>query len=199
MGSAERVKKMALFHALMLSLLYMGVSHAEVVSELGASFPAMLDIEVSHLLTHPPLSWSKDPFQKTPGLAAPLPHPTTPKYVLEAVFSDGLEREALIDGRRVRTGDELGADRFVSEIGENYVLLEDGESTLELSIPVQRSGWSEIEISSSADAKAPTLPAPSPAPVPVPVPTPARAPAKKKPEIHSAIDSNEIPQGEAQP
>lgn len=108
-------------------------------------FPPFMDVETQHLASTPPLTWLKDPFRKIPGLAAPVEREDEPHLTLEGVVSSGEEQLAIINGKEYHLEDEVG-NRLVSEIGENYVLLEDGNSTIELMIPMKKEPQGSIRI-----------------------------------------------------
>jgi hypothetical protein len=90
------------------------------------------DVDTDYLSREISFSWGADPFQRKPGFVevesqgAPL--------ALEGIVSEHGENEAVISGMNVVKGDVIG-HKTVESIGENYVLLGEGESLLELSLP----------------------------------------------------------------
>ena len=93
---------------------------------------ATADFDEKFLHSVPELSWGQDPFEKTPGYAQKLNPETEPH--LEAVFFDAHEPTAVIDGAEYGVGEYVEARR-VAEVGKNYVLLEKGDSMIELVLP----------------------------------------------------------------
>ena len=117
------------------------------LSTLGAAPPSSTtgwDFETTFLFSRPEFTWGRSPFEPKPGFA-----PSTekePGYELTAVLFDGENSEAIINGARVRRGDEIGW-RIVEEIGQNYVLLSYGsESVIELNVPQSRGAASSIQL-----------------------------------------------------
>jgi hypothetical protein len=94
-------------------------------------WPASLDHDSKYFEALPQLVWGVDPFEKVPGFAKVAEASTLP--VLEAVFFNREESTALLNGEEYYTGEEVG-DYRINEIGKNYVLLEKGESLIELNI-----------------------------------------------------------------
>ncbi len=101
------------------------------------------DQDPSFLFVRPEFTWGRDPFLKRPGFG---PNDfAEPKWELTAVFFDGPQSEALVNGARVRIGEEIGG-RIVEEIGPNYVLLTREDSVLELNLPTNTDGGSSIRL-----------------------------------------------------
>jgi hypothetical protein len=99
--------------------------------------------DTTFLFVRPEFTWGRDPFLKKPGFA--VSEEAEPQWALSAVFFDGPESEAIINGARVRLGEEV-AGRIVEEIGPNYVLLTKNDSVLELNLPTQDGGAGSIHI-----------------------------------------------------
>ena len=110
---------------------------------LGAAPDSRWDHDPAYLFTRPDLTWGRDPFGKKPGYGTETE--AEPSYTLTAIFADGNQSEAIINDQRVRVGDEIGW-RFVEKIGTNYVLLSDGESTVEATLPISRSPAGRIQL-----------------------------------------------------
>jgi hypothetical protein len=102
------------------------------------------DIETSYLFNRPEFTWGRNPFESKPGFGPALE--TEPRYELTAVFYDGTDSEAIINGQVLRVGDEIGW-RIVDTIGPNYALLTDGrDSLIELNLPIPRGAASSIQL-----------------------------------------------------
>jgi hypothetical protein len=80
---------------------------------------------------------------KRPGFA--LNEEAEPSWSLSAVFFDGPESEAIVNGTRVRIGEEV-LGRIVEDIGPNYVLLSKNDSVLELNLPTKDEGGGSIHL-----------------------------------------------------
>ncbi|MBU6374524.1 MAG: hypothetical protein KGQ59_00870 [Bdellovibrionales bacterium] len=106
-------------------------------------YRGLWDQEHHLLFARPELTWGRDPFLKQPGFA--LNEFDEPKWELVAVFFDDETSEAIINGKRVRAGDEIQG-RVVEEIGQNYVLLSRDDSVLELNLPTSSQGPGSIRI-----------------------------------------------------
>jgi len=110
---------------------------------MSTAWSSAWDCDPGYLFTRPELTWGRDPFNKKPGFAQSSE--VEPEYELTAVIFDGDASEAIVNDKRVRVGDEVGW-RYVESIGPNYVLLSDGDSTIEANLPVQRRPAGKIEI-----------------------------------------------------
>jgi len=107
------------------------------------------DHEPSLLFLKPSFNWAHDPFRKKPGYS--VNSFTEPQFTLAAVIYEGADSEALINGRRVRVGDEIGG-RIIEEIGPNYVLLSKDDSVLELNLPTSEPDTGVIQLEEVQDA-----------------------------------------------
>ena len=101
------------------------------------------DIDLGFLKRNPELAWGMDPFERIPGFAQINKDERAPR--LEGVFFNARHPSALIDGEEYDVGDEIGS-RKIAEIGKNYVLLERGDSLIELTIPPGPQKQPAIEI-----------------------------------------------------
>jgi hypothetical protein len=99
--------------------------------------------DTTFLFVRPEFTWGRDPFLKKPGFAEN--EEKEPKWSLSAVFFDGLDSEAIVNGVRVRMGEEI-LGRIVEEIGPNYVLLSRNDSVLELNLPTKDEGGGSIHL-----------------------------------------------------
>lgn len=85
------------------------------------------------LKARPQLEWGRSPFSKPPGVTI------EPREIielkLEAILFDEKDPTAIINGKIVKKGSSVSDKGFVSEIGYNYVLVKEGISLRELTIP----------------------------------------------------------------
>jgi hypothetical protein len=95
-------------------------------------FQPIPDIDLGFLLVQPKLPWGNDPFLKNPGFAEAKT--AEEKFVLVGIAWSEDEPMAVINGRAMVEGDQIGT-RTIATIGKNYVLLEKGESSIELVLP----------------------------------------------------------------
>ncbi|NDD91981.1 hypothetical protein EBZ37_07855 [bacterium] len=133
----------------LLSVIVLTVAHssepppaAKQVRETDP-YRGLWDQEHRFLFMRPELTWGRDPFIKKPGFGPSEVEET--KWDLVAIVYDGPESEAIINGKRVHMGDEIGG-RLVDEIGQNFVLLTRGDSVLELNLPASTEAGSSIRI-----------------------------------------------------
>jgi len=92
------------------------------------------DVNLSYFSTMPNVGWGRDPFLKTPGFAKvdSKHHEDPPR--LEAILFNDKNPTALVNGTVVSTGEYIEGKR-VAKIGQNFILLEDFDSTIEVTIP----------------------------------------------------------------
>ena len=76
--------------------------------------------------------WGNDPFLKGPGYVKISVEP--PVYTLNGIAYSEEDPIAVVNGKTVHVGETVG-ERWVSEIGENFVLLKKGASELEINLP----------------------------------------------------------------
>lgn len=99
------------------------------------------DCDTSFLDKEPSLSWANDPFLKKPGFGIKETDPSD--FKLEAVIWDNTSPRAIVNGVGLRKGDYFMRKR-VSKIGENYIVLEEEDSMVELTLPL-RTPASKLE------------------------------------------------------
>ncbi len=129
----------------------------------GAALDTIVDIDYSFFLANPAMPWLSDPFRKNPGIAA-FPHKDR-VYHLQGIAFKGARSSAIIDGKSIRVGDILG-DRRIAEIGPNFVVLEKGDSQIQLVLPP--AGADDREMTESwpkSSAESAPLKAPMSAPM----------------------------------
>ena len=134
------VKKMTFWHRLTLC----GLAAAGVgASQPTAPSPQVWDHDPSFLFMRPEFSWGRDPFGKKPGFSNVSE--LEPDYTVTAILHDGPDSEAIINDQRVMEGDQIGW-RYVEKIGPNYVLLSDGDSTIETTLSATRAPAGLIQL-----------------------------------------------------
>lgn len=133
--------------AILLTVNALTSARAEAPQSVAAStsdpYRGLWIQDTTFLFVRPEFTWGRDPFLKRPGFA--LSEESEPNWSLSAVFFDGPESEAIINGARVRIGEEVSG-RIVEEIGPNYVLLSKNDSVLELNLPMKDGGAGSIHI-----------------------------------------------------
>jgi hypothetical protein len=92
---------------------------------------SVLDADDSFLKQMPNLVWAHDPFERVPGYGVKPSGDSLPR--LEAVFYSNTNPTAMLNGDEYAVGELIGEHR-IAEIGRNYVLLEKGQSLVELVI-----------------------------------------------------------------
>jgi hypothetical protein len=90
------------------------------------------DLDLDFLISSPKIPWGEDVFRKTPGFVHVESEKKRPK--LRGIIYLGNRSKAFIDDRVLGLGDEVG-DRVITEIGANFVVLEAGDSQIELTLP----------------------------------------------------------------
>jgi hypothetical protein len=93
------------------------------------------DVNFEFLMGNPKTAWGPDLFNKKPGFAefAPIEE----KYTLQGIAYNPSGSTAIIDGKAVRSGDIVG-ERKVIEIAPSYVVLEKGDSQIQLVLSPRR-------------------------------------------------------------
>lgn len=138
-GGKSIAKKLS---AIAIASALLGVGAAPAPNSSGGD-RSLWDQDSSYVFERPGLTWGRDPFGKKPGFAESAE--SEPEYTVSAVIFDGPRSEAIVNDRRVRVGDEVGW-RYVDEIGPNYVLLSNGDSTIEANLSVSRSPAGRIQL-----------------------------------------------------
>ena len=123
-------------------------SFAQVQSlKAKAPFEHLVDVDYSFFMTKTKLPWGVDPFLKEPGFAkVPL---SEEKFELNGIIYSKNAPMAIVNGKSVGTGDHAG-ERFVEEIGENYVILKKQDSEIELNLPPLR-GPASADVADDGD------------------------------------------------
>lgn len=143
------------FKMLIIAFVWFGVT-ASAVEEQKAAAPAttqhferLIDVDYSFFMTKAKLPWGVDPFMKEPGYAKV---PTVEeKFELSGILYSKDEQIAIINGKSVQTGDQVG-DRQVEEIGSNFVILRKQGSEIELNLPPVRDPASDEEVETEDEA-----------------------------------------------
>jgi hypothetical protein len=103
-------------------------------AEAGDALESISYFDDDFLITPPELVWGRDPFLKPPGfLRKETAHS---ELKLGAVIYDKDNPAAIINGQIVKRGTVLKSGATVTEIGNTYVLVQNGSSLIELSVGV---------------------------------------------------------------
>lgn len=105
---------------------------AGATETLKDGFQAIADVDLAFLLAQPKLPWRADPFVKRPGFAVVTV--AQEKFVLSGIVWSAEQPMAVVNGKVVVKGDTVG-ERSVASIGKNYVVLNKGDSSIELVSP----------------------------------------------------------------
>jgi hypothetical protein len=115
------------------SLLSSATNPAFAASESTSGKMEILSyVDESQLSLPPAFVWGHDPFEKRPGF-----HPTDEgdrALKLEAIIHGGKNPVAIINGQMVSAGSVLPGGERVKQIASSFVVIENGESLLELAI-----------------------------------------------------------------
>lgn len=100
------------------------------------------EVDISFFSANPKIPWGKDPFHKSGGFRKLVNEDEYEKPTLSGIlFGDG-NPVAIVNNNAVMVGDHVG-DRAVVEIGRTYVILEKGDSLIELQLGSSKAGGSE--------------------------------------------------------
>lgn len=124
----------------MKTLSYLGIlvllhipSWGGIASSAGPE-TAISECDTSFLSKDPGLNWAADPFLKKPGFA--VKETELDDLKLEAVIWDRESPRAVVNGMGVSRGDRVHGKKVI-KIGENYVVLEQEDSLMELTLPLK--------------------------------------------------------------
>lgn len=85
---------------------------------------------------------TKDPFRKIPGLAKASKEDKVDKglnveeFQLDGVMQDGDNSIAIINDQQVFQGQYIDEDHYVTEIGENYVIISNNDKEIDIVLPM---------------------------------------------------------------
>lgn len=130
-----------LFIVITMALLLQSlIARAQVQSE------PISDLDTKHLSSDPQWRWGGDPFQKVPGyhVGGGVDEADVSKFTLGGIIFDKDHPLAIVNGRVVSVNAYVGP-RQVVEIGKNYVVLENGDSRVELQLPPAKESRAEIK------------------------------------------------------
>lgn len=96
------------------------------------TYEILSDVDITFLIGNPKTPWGPDLFRKSPGFAPIQPNTGKPK--LQGIVYQGKNSTAFIDNKPRKTGDQVNTWR-IAEIGTNFVVLDDGDSLIELVLP----------------------------------------------------------------
>lgn len=92
-----------------------------------------VDFDESFFKKTPYSRWMRDPFKNPPGFAkSPEQKASWPK--LSSIVKTGKVPYAVLDGKNIKEGQFIDENRYVSNIGENYVIITEGNFDYELVI-----------------------------------------------------------------
>ena len=96
-----------------------------------AEFKHPVDFEGTYFKKSPYNKWMKDPFKNAPGFTkSDKEKKNWPK--LDFIGSKNANPYVLLDGKRFNEGQFLDESRFISTIGENYVIITEGNFDYEI-------------------------------------------------------------------
>ncbi len=96
-----------------------------------SEFKHPVDFEGAYFKKSPYNKWMKDPFKNAPGFTkADKERKNWPK--LDFIGSKNSAPYVLLDGKRFNEGQFLDESRFISTIGENYVIITEGNFDYEI-------------------------------------------------------------------
>lgn len=93
------------------------------------------------------LKWGTDPFKRKPGMYIETKDikKKDDNYVLNGIIYDEDDPQAMINGEKASLGKVIGG-RTVIEIGQYYVLLQEGDSILELILPEGNANEAKFDL-----------------------------------------------------
>ncbi len=103
-------------------------------------FETIADVNLEFLFTNPKLNWGTDPFYKKPGYL--VSSRREEKFSLGGIAYNEENPIAIVNGTAVMLDDFIG-NRRVAEIGSNYVILERGDSLIEITMPPIEEDFNE--------------------------------------------------------
>lgn len=111
-------------------------------------------VDESHLSKQVSYSWGMDPFYKTPGFVKGTPK--EPLLELKGIFHSEDDSSAIINAKTVYVNSVIDG-YAVREIGDNYVVVQKGETLKELQMPpIMNRVNTEINIYDRLPALEPT-------------------------------------------
>lgn len=94
-----------------------------------------VDFDAEYFRKSPFSRWMRDPFKNPPGFAkATLSKASWPKLNSIKVH-DEVPLFAILDGKKYREGQFIDKNRYISNIGQNFVIITEGSFDYELVLP----------------------------------------------------------------
>jgi len=114
--------------ALFLLILFLGIG--QLSAQQASKYP--IDFDTEYFRKSPFSRWMRDPFKNPPGFAkAKLTATPWPK-LSSIVVRDEVPVYAILDDKKFREGQFIDESRYISIIGQNYVIITEGSFDYEL-------------------------------------------------------------------
>jgi hypothetical protein len=118
---------------LLIAFILIVLNRPLVADENNVLMPeTIVDVNFEFFMNSPKTAWGLDLFKKKPGFGNFGLEEE--KFTLQGIVYDKAGATAVIDGKVVKSGDTVG-ERKIAEIGPNFVVLEKGDSQVELVLP----------------------------------------------------------------
>ncbi len=106
------------------------LSVEQVVAQQATKYP--VDFDTEYFRKSPFSRWMRDPFKNPPGFVkAKLAKATWPK-LSSIVLKNEIPLYAILDDKKFREGQFIDETRYISIIGQNYVIITEGTFDYEL-------------------------------------------------------------------
>lgn len=94
-----------------------------------------VDFDQGYFHKSPFSRWMRDPFKNPPGFAKAAMTPTKWPKLSSIVMKEDVPLFAILDGKKYREGQFINETRYISVIGQNYVIITEGSFDYELVVP----------------------------------------------------------------
>lgn len=94
-----------------------------------------VDFDHEYFKKSPFSRWMRDPFKNPPGFAKAAMTPEKWPRLSSIITKDEVPVYAVLDGRKYREGQFISETRYISVIGQNYVIITEGSFDYELVVP----------------------------------------------------------------
>ncbi len=137
--------KLTIFLFALITFFAIGSFAGEtVIAGANGKASTIVGVDDSHLEKQVSYEWGTDPFYKTPGFVKGLKVSETKLELKGILHGDDDESSAIINRKTVYVNSVIDG-YAVREIGDNYVVVEKGETLRELQLaPIQNKSNSEI-------------------------------------------------------
>ena len=116
-----------------------------VVTNEASKSSVIVEVNDSHLSQQVSYKWGTDPFYRTPGFVKGTPK--EPTFVLKGILHSNDDDSSAIINKKTVYVNSIIDGYAVREIGDNYVIVQKGETLKELQLaPIQNRSTSEINI-----------------------------------------------------